>query len=86
MDLLSRRSIIIHFRDLANVGPLLDMDLVEVQYQFRKRLNRFGWGLDAIYDMEIIAYSRVIYELHIPHVIRSRGSRTEYLKNFARHK
>ena len=80
-----RRAVIQHLRDLANVGHLLDWDPMTILNNFKIRLRERGWGKDQIAQLEQIAYSRTIWEMHLER-IRSSGNWFEYIKNKGRMK
>ena len=80
-NMYERREIVQHFRDMANVGHLLELDAMEEIIGFKKKLHEFGWCDKEIDAMETAAYSRTIWEKNLPHTIRNRGNWFVYLKN-----
>ena len=86
VDLLDRRNVIVRFRDLANVGPLLDVDLNEELSRFRVQLKDVGWGEKEINEMEIAAYAKTRYGRGLPHLQSERGDYREYMKDKGRRK
>ena len=86
IDLNERYEIILHFRALADIGPMLVMNLKTALSSFRKKLLDYGWGAEEIAKIETIAYSRSVYEVRIPRTIRSRGNYFDYLSQRGRSK
>jgi len=78
-----KHQIIQRFRDYANVGHLLEIDVMILVSQFKERLRKFGWSDTHIDEMENIAYSSSNWEEFLPR-IRSRGNWFEYIRNRGR--
>lgn len=77
-ELLNKRNIILHMRDLANIGDMLEGGAMDLIVKFRKRLHSVGWSYQNIYLLEEMAYSRTNWEELLPH-IHSKGSMTDWL-------
>jgi hypothetical protein len=71
----------LHFRDLLNIGPILDINLEEELGKFRGKLIDAGWGSVEIHTIEVEACSHTRYEADLPRMPLERGDRFEYLRN-----
>jgi len=78
-NVMSRRDIISYFKDLINIGPLLDIDWEKELILFKKKLEKVGWGTEQIEWMEQIACSKSIYLRDLPPVIRNKGNWRRWL-------
>lgn len=78
-----RWQIIQRFRDYANVGHLLEVDVMLLVCDFKKRLKEFGWNDTHIEEMESTAYATSNWETYLPR-IRSKGDWFEYIRNRGR--
>ena len=72
-ELINKRDIILHFRDLANIGDMLEGGSKELISQYRKRLHSVGWSYKNIHLLEEIAYAKTNWEELLPH-IHSKGN------------
>ena len=79
LDIKNRWEVIQRFRDLVNMGPMLQIDMVQEQHKLRVLLHKGGWEPREIVIMEQIAYSYTIYERQIPSKVHERGNYFEYL-------
>ncbi|MHA1169669.1 MAG: hypothetical protein ACTSRU_17715 [Candidatus Hodarchaeales archaeon] len=86
VDLTNVYEIVQHFRDLANIGPMLDIDLMNEISCFRRLLLKHGWAREYIISFEERAYSRTIYEQYLPHMQKEAGDWFEWLRNRSRWK
>ena len=66
--------IIQHFRDLINIGPMLNMDVDEVMSHFRIRLKKQGWSDKHICNFQRYATSTTVWEDRIPPKPLDRGN------------
>ncbi len=83
-DVLNRRDIISHFRDLIDMGPLLVFDWEEIMHQFRKKLHASGWDEENICLMIQIACSRSRFLSDLPRMPKDRGDWLEWIRNKSR--
>ncbi len=84
IDLYNRWEVMKHFRDLVNIGPMLQMDVEQEIMDFRHLAIEFGWSLSEIKKIEEQAYSYTIYEQSLPHIQKEAGDRFEWMKNRSR--
>ena len=85
-DILNRHDVIIYFKDLIEVGPILDFDWEKEMGLFMKRLGGAGWGEEQISDMLQIACSQSRYMKEVSPSIRKKGNWMEWLELKARTK
>ena len=81
VDLNSKRDVVTHFRDLANMGKMLNMDVWEELLHFRKLCIEAGWSEKNLMKMEQRAYGYSMYEQDLPRLIREKGNWFDYLKD-----
>lgn len=81
VDTGNKYEVIRYFRDLVNVGRMLELDIDKVRLDFRQCLIRDGWTGDQISELEADAYDYTLYERLIPRKIRLRGDWSEYMRN-----
>ena len=80
----SRYNIISRFKDLIDIGPMLQMDWEEEMSKFKKKLQEAGWGEENINEMIAIACSKSIHLQGLPSMPRDRGNWLEWLNNRGR--
>lgn len=85
-DLTDKRDIISYFKDLIDIGPMLDIDLQQTMAAFMKKLENVGWGIERINAMIQVACSKSRYMNDLPLMPRNRGNWLEWLDHKARTK
>ena len=81
IDMFDQYSIVLHIRDLINMGSMLEMDYEAELVKFQKELVNFGWSLDNVVMMLQRACFGTIYEAELPHMPKERGDWYEYQRN-----
>lgn len=81
IDLSSKREVMLHFRDLANMGKLLNMDVMGEITHFRKLCIDAGWSVQNIAKLEQRAYSYTRFEQDLPRLVREKGNWFDYLRD-----
>ncbi len=85
-DITDRRDIISYFKDLLNIGPMLDIDWEKEMYLFGKKLQEAGWSEEIISELIGIACSKSIYIKTLTPTPRHKGNWIEWLHIRARTK
>lgn len=80
LDLNNTQDIIQHFRDLINIGPMLECDYELEMIKFKKKLLIAGYSGERIQHFEQLACFGTIYEAELPPPIKNRGDYWEWLK------
>ena len=81
VDTDNEYEIVLHFRDLINMGHMLDIDYELEIIKFQNRLYSHGWSRDKIAMMMHRACFATIYEAILPHIMPERGDWYEYQRN-----
>ncbi len=84
IDMKSEWQIILHFRDLINMGPMLQIDTDEEIWKFKKKCKEAGYGDEQIAILVEKACKHTIYEEHLPHRIKDKGNQADWLRNKGR--
>ncbi len=84
IDIQDKRNVIIRFKDLIDIGPMLQMDSGAVMGTFIKQLKEAGWGGNMIQEMVQIAASKSMFLQNLPHMQKESGSWFEYLLDRSR--
>ena len=78
IDLFDEKQVVQRFKDLLNIGPMLDINVDEEVYKFRQILVAFGYGHDAIQALQKQACIASRYEVDLEPPIRNRGNMRAY--------
>jgi len=85
-DIMNRQDIISYFKDLIDIGPMLDIDWEKEMNRFKNKLIEIGWGRIQIDGLVQIACSQSIHLWKVPPPMRNRGNWRSWLDNRARSK
>lgn len=80
INLYEPKEIIQHFRDLINIGSMLDVDYEEEMCRFRRKLKKFGYDNESVTHFVEYACFGNRWEQEIEPPIKNRGNYWEWLK------
>lgn len=78
IDLFDEKQVVQRFKDLLNVGPMLDINVDAEIHKFRQKLIVFGYGYEAIQALQTQACIATRYEMELEPPIRNKGNMREY--------
>ena len=84
IDMTREWQIILHFRDLINIGPMLCMNVDEEIWKFKKKCREANYDDKKIEAFIEKACVHTIYERQMPHRIKDKGNQTEWAQNKGR--
>lgn len=84
INMTNEWQIVLHFRDLINIGPMLEMDVDKEIWKFKKKCKETGYGKEQIENFIKKACVHTIYEKQMPHRIKDKGEQAEWAKDKGR--
>ena len=75
IDMKNEWQVVLHFRDLINMGPMLQMDVDEEIWKFKKKCMESGYSRERVEELVQKACVHTIYEQQMPHRIKDKDRR-----------
>lgn len=66
IDMKNDREVVQHFRDLINVGPLLEMDVNEEIWKFKLKCVEAEYTMETVEELVKKACIGTVYEQYLP--------------------